>query len=452
MLPRKVVSEAVQEHLDEAEFLLERFESALSATNMTIDQVAKGVESRLLAHLDGLVVGGEKVVEQILVPALEAKKLEPARVAAITIALLQGGRAELAMRTVRHESPAVARAAVRGCALAAGGSLDAWIQQELATRKASKERLPLLELAADRGLAVPSAAESLQSADPREITAALRGIHAATPLMYERRVLELFEHPDPLVRDAALLTSLHHGSLQGWAFCQALALDPMEPHPLAMTLLAGLGEPGQHKRLAERLDSDAHRPSALRAIGYSGNVSLIPMLVFHTHSKDERTVKLAGEAIATIAGDEVSALVRPKKPAPPDTGVLPPPEQDEEAKKSLPPLEEDDLDADLVPPAEEGLPTLDPAAVSTWWKGARTRFAADRRYLGGHPVTRGAFARALTQFPMRRRYLLSLLLSIRTGGGARVATRAFTAVQRGQIAALAGREGPEAWGREFSLF
>ncbi len=216
---------------------------------------------------------------------------------------------------------------------------------------------------------------------------------APSPCRTSRAFSTLLEHPDPLVRDAALLTSLHHGSLPGWAFCQSLALDPKEPHPLAMTLLAGLGEPGQHKRLAQQLDSDAHRPGALRAIGYSGNVGMIPALVFHTHSKDERTVKLAGEAISTITGEEVNAFVRPEKPAPETNGELPPPEEDEEAKRSLPPLAEDDLDADLVPPAEEGLPTLDPEAVSGWWKTARTRFDPQRRHLGGVLATRSAASR-----------------------------------------------------------
>jgi uncharacterized protein (TIGR02270 family) len=446
----EILSSVVEEHLDEAEFLLERFEATLSATNVTLAQVEKGVESRLLAHVDGLVVGGQPVVDKVLMPALEDKKLAPSRAAAIVVALLEAERAELATRVMKHKTPAVARAAVRGCSLAGAGKLDAWILQGLARRE-PEDRVALLELAADRGLTVPSATDSLQSGNPREVASALRTLHRADPIALEARVLALLEHPDPLVRDAALLTSLHHGSLQGWAFCQSLALDPKEPHPLAMTLLAGLGEPGQHKRLAQQLDSDAHRPGALRAIGYSGNVGMIPALVFHAHAKDERTMKLAGEAIATITGDEVNAFVPPKEPAPETNGELPPPEEDAEAKRSLPPLEEDDLDADLVPPAEAGLPTLDPAAVSAWWKTARTRFDPQRRYVGGVPVIRSTFARALTQFPMRRRYLLSLILSIRTGGTATVATRAFTAVQRGQIGALAA-QGNEGWRREFSLY
>jgi len=97
------------------------------------------------------------------------------------------------------------------------------------------------------------------------------------------------------------------------------------------------------------------------------------------------------------------------------------------------------------------LPTLEASAISGWWTTARSRFHAERRYLGGAVATRGAFAQALAQFPMRRRYLLSLLLSVRTAGAARVSSRAFSATQRAQIGALGARP-LEGWVREFGVF
>src|ERR1019366_6234482 len=71
----------------------------------------------------------------------------------------------------------------------------------------------------------------------------------------------------------------------------------------------------------------------------------------------------------------------------------------------------------------------------------------------GHPLTRAAFIQALAHSPMRRRYLLSVLLSIRTGGASRISTSAFSETQRAQLASLGswkGREEP--WTHEFSLF
>src|SRR5262245_29573732 len=76
----------LEEHLDEAEFLWGMWEHALRAPNYDLDEVARGPEERLLAHLDGLVAGGPAVAPRLLVPALDAR--EPHRVAAAAAALL----------------------------------------------------------------------------------------------------------------------------------------------------------------------------------------------------------------------------------------------------------------------------------------------------------------------------------------------------------------------------
>src|SRR5688572_12274873 len=60
-----------EEHLEEASFLSAQWERALESSHYTIDEVAAGPEARLFAHLDGLVLGGVPVAEQLVVPALE---------------------------------------------------------------------------------------------------------------------------------------------------------------------------------------------------------------------------------------------------------------------------------------------------------------------------------------------------------------------------------------------
>ena len=77
----------VEEHLDEAEFLWEQWEHALLAPNYTLDELADGPEARLLAHLDGLVVGGPEVARRLLIPTLD-EDVEPTRVRAAALALL----------------------------------------------------------------------------------------------------------------------------------------------------------------------------------------------------------------------------------------------------------------------------------------------------------------------------------------------------------------------------
>jgi alkylhydroperoxidase family enzyme len=404
----QVVWPVVEDHLEEAAFALQRFEAGLSSSTLTLNAVAAGSEWVLLANVAGLVVGGEAIVEKVLLPRLTAKKPPPAhRVATIVMTFLQGHRAPLAMRALTHEEPAVRRAAMRGCMLGAGSSLDLWIAQSLANPKSRVSRPVLLELACDRGLAVESLVRSLHADDPDELIAALRVAWRVPPAPIEGRLLTLLDHPHAGVRDAAMLTSLHHGSFQGWALCQQLAFDPAAPHPLAMVLVAGLGEPGHHKRLAAMVGSEVHHDAALRALGFAGSVGVAPLLLHHAQSKDKPTAALAKEALATTLGGDVDRLLVGKD------GV---------------------------------------AALAAWWESVHGRFNTGRRYLAGLQVSRGSFAHALTHFPTRRRYLISLLLSIRTGGASRVSTRALSATQRAQIFAV-GSNGPEQpWVREFSAF
>src|SRR5271166_6290087 len=76
----------VAEHLDEAGFLRQLWEEALWAHNFTLSEIASGPEERMLANLDGLVVGGSLVAETSLLPALAGA--DPGVVFAAAFALL----------------------------------------------------------------------------------------------------------------------------------------------------------------------------------------------------------------------------------------------------------------------------------------------------------------------------------------------------------------------------
>src|SRR3569832_1116128 len=67
---RAIPWDIYEEHLDEAAFLWGQWERAMDAAHYTIDEVIEGPERRLRAHLDGLVLGGHPVAENLLVPAL----------------------------------------------------------------------------------------------------------------------------------------------------------------------------------------------------------------------------------------------------------------------------------------------------------------------------------------------------------------------------------------------
>src|SRR3954447_14562074 len=59
-----------EEHLAEAGFLWSQWVQDSRAPNYTMAEVQAGPEERLIAHLDGLVLGGAAVREKLLQPAL----------------------------------------------------------------------------------------------------------------------------------------------------------------------------------------------------------------------------------------------------------------------------------------------------------------------------------------------------------------------------------------------
>src|SRR4029077_6474165 len=110
--PRPILWDLYEEHLDEAAFLWGHWERALVAANYTLDQVIEGPEERLLAHLDGLVLGGKPVAKRLLAPALDDD--DPGKVFAAAWALVQAEDAdhlELVLARLPGEKPP-ARAAL----------------------------------------------------------------------------------------------------------------------------------------------------------------------------------------------------------------------------------------------------------------------------------------------------------------------------------------------------
>ena len=65
-----ILWDVVEEHLDEAAFLWTQWERGLQSPLYKLHELRDRVEERMLAHLDGLVVGGEAVAQRLLYPAL----------------------------------------------------------------------------------------------------------------------------------------------------------------------------------------------------------------------------------------------------------------------------------------------------------------------------------------------------------------------------------------------
>ncbi|HKO51798.1 MAG TPA: hypothetical protein VJV79_29005 [Polyangiaceae bacterium] len=445
--PRDVLWSVVEEHLDEAEFAIERLAGAAGSATLTLTNL-DDLEAIARAHVDGLVVSGAVAADLLLKPVLEDADASCHRIEAAVLAFSGLGRLGPIVGALTHPNRQIRTGAARGCALAADPTLDAVILREL-ERASPGTRSAWLEVACERQLDPGPLVVSLQAGDPDELRAALMaGSHSDS--RERERVEQALGSADDRIRDAAMLAGLRYGSSAAWLICQALALRADKPNPLALSLLAGLGDASHHEQLVSLSGSEPRRYYAtLRALGFTGNVRLIPWLIEQASSHDQRAARLAGDAIALMSGAPVEPFLQEREPS--IAGDLPPAEEDAEARAALPVLEDDDLESDLVPDSDEALPVPNPASLRDWWQANSGRFSPGSRCLMGSNLSSAAFQYALTSAPLRHRHLLSILLSIRTAGVVRIDTRAFPSVQRMQLTGIPhGVDAP--WARQFSSF
>lgn len=441
---REVLWDVVEEHLAESEFLVERLERACDSPTLTLKSLEKGLEARLLAHLDALILGGAPVYERLLEPLLDEPDPDgPAVLTAAGLVAVESGRAADLGPALGHDAPEVRAAAVNACSLAGGPRFDDWVRARLGDVTKAEERASLLSIAARRGLEPPPLVEWLQGDRPYLVRAAAEAARYADPRRHLAVIEYLLEHDDAGVREAAMIVGLAWGSRRASVVCENLALAVDAPRPLSMAIYAALAGPAQHERLAQKLADPRHRRATLFALGFCGSAAQLPTLLGHLSSPDPTAAKIAAQAISTIVGVDLTDdafVAKPSTPAPPARDV--PAAQDPEAQRSLPSLEEDDLDADLVPAPEDDLPTPDVAAIRRFCELASSKLASGQRYLHGKPLSAGAIVHSLEHAPLRLRHVLALLLGIKTSGKTWIDTRTWSRIQRRQLGAGAGGREP----------
>jgi uncharacterized protein (TIGR02270 family) len=424
-----VLWDVMDEHLDESAYLCEELETQLDRSTLSLAQVEDGIEQRLLAHADALVVGGDVVAQQLLAAELAPDHdppPEPPRATAIAFALALGQQRKLLAAGLWHSDAAVRRASVRGIELAGprarGTHLEAWAIDRFHAQRSPEERAVVLPLAAAR-LEPAVLLECLQSEHAELVAAAARVVARGPADGFTAAVERLLDHPREDVRRHALRAGLAWGSPHAWAECKQRAFVREPPEADSLTLYAALCAPAQHERLVE-LDASF---ALLFALGFTGNPSVLPMLLAHVGGKDELLAKVAAQSVALITGLDFQddAYTLPEQP-----------EDPLEEASALPDLQDDDLDADLVPPPEAALARPNADAIGAFWEQTRGAFSPGQRYLLGRPITPASLLDALERAKMRMRHGLASALGIRTGGHAWLDTRALVCDQRARIAAL----------------
>lgn len=405
--PLEPLWDVVEEHLDEAEFLWGVWEHSLLAPNYTLDEVAEGPEERLLAHLDGLVVGGPLVAQRLLLPALGDS--EPGRASAAALALLaspEGGPAAVlaALRELPDARPALARALAR-CP---------HVRADLAALLDDAD-IDLVAAAADvlvfqRAPIGPVLKTLLAADDPAVRALGLRALPGEPQHDPQHRALLAALTDDEVeVVDAAIEACCVLGLPHGYArIRQRLAAgDPSCGGVLRLLALGG--DPSDHAALRAALALPALRRAALASLALVGAPedveATLPWL------EDPATARLAGEVFTVVTGVDL-----------------------EDAELTRAPPEDEALDHT----PEDDLPLPEPLALLRAWSQRRGQLPAGVRHLGGAPRSLAAVLAGLRGGSMRRRDALALDLRLRTRGALRLQTRALTADQRAGLAELDG--------------
>jgi len=399
-----ILWDVVEEHLDDAEFLWAQWERSLVSPVHSLAEVALGEEERLLANLDGLVVGGEPVRARLLVPALESD-LPALRSAAALALLLSGDGAAAApvLALLRDEDPRRRASASRALGLARVSGVDEALLAVLHDAPPTAQAAALEALAIRRTSPGPALSGLRPGDHPALLSAAYRCASASVEKLPAGLLVESLTASDPSLRDAALAAGLVLGLPQAWTTCQKLvrrghadALPGDESLPLLFA--ATLGEVREVEPLVNATSSPALRRAAVWALGYSGRVSAAETCL--TLLADPEVGRLAGEAFAAITGLPVTAPLTAAEGESDDTPVL---------------------------------PRLDAAAVEAWWGANRARFERGRRYLSGLPWGRESVLSLLARGPMRRRRGVALEVAVRTRGRVQVETTALTARQEAEL-------------------
>jgi uncharacterized protein (TIGR02270 family) len=421
--------DVVEEHLDEVEFGVGEAELMLESPVQTLVDLPAWGEWRYVAHVDGLVIAGAPALERVVLPALEAAE-SPERVTAAALALLEMAPVEQLLPVLGHADAQVRRAVARACSLGTRGEvLASFAQDRLRSAASANERAGLLDVMAEMGVWSASAGRLLDSDEPAVAAASVRAARFSQDPQLLAALERRFSDADPDVVEAALVAAATLGSKQALEALEAHALGAEPARPGALALLASLGGPRQHERIAAQVGSKGRAGATLFALGFGGNLEHVSLLLEQLDSKDAALVKLAAQSLSLVLGidlrDEALHLPPP---------VLLDDIEAPAAEDELPSVEEEP-DALAPPWPEETLPDLDLPALRTAVAAARAGLDLQRRHQMGRPYSPSSVAALLRDAPLRRRHTFAQLAFIDSGGQSFVNTRASAAIQARQLAA-----------------
>ncbi len=406
-----ILWDVVEEHLDEAEFLYEQWETSSNSAIYTLEELVSGPEERLEAHLDGLRVAGPPVLPRLIAPVVEEEYAEYARVVVALLTLLSVGERPANFQTVlsilNNGGPQQRKAAYQALLLSEQADVAGILASEL--KASHPDALRLLGFRGhDPGFGCVR--DFYKSNDPQRLAAALDvtglfGYVEARPLV--ESLLKESQLPEDLelrvIRTAAVLGS------PVWSRRCYEAVDEMPSVSGELMLLLSCNEERCFQsELIKLLDTSVH--TALWTLGFVGTVEVVEAILPFIESEDYKIARLAGEAFRAITGLDADDDAFHRDPEEPT------------AEQTLPEFEDDDLDADLGEDPTDELPLPQASKYMDYWSQNRANFETGVRYIGGERQGLNSLTDHIDRVSTRRRHHIAFQVRVLSHGSVIVPT------------------------------
>jgi uncharacterized protein (TIGR02270 family) len=429
--------EVMEVHLEDATFLWAQWESALWAPDYVLAEVEQGEERRLLAHVDGLVLGGRPVAERLLLPALEGEEVAAISVAAL--ALLNAEDVDWQPKVLEwfaEGAEEIGEGIRRAVELSPREDITPALLRALPAATI-EDQIRTLAVLRFRQADVGSALKGLRLGEDTALrTAAVRTARYASRPMAEELIRVGLSDKEPQVRDSALEAGLVVGRREAWSRCRQLVEAGGEVPRVALLALALGGEARDLELLVAALKEPALRDEALWALGFSGRLAAADAAFQILQAAGDR---LATESFAAITGLPLAPpFIEEEEEKSPEEEAFDEEFEEEDADEEEEEAGEPPSIAELLPGPEVLPGKVLADRVEKWWAAERKRFEPSGRYLRGQPLSVELIRTAMEAEPLRRRPVLAWELAIRSKGSCQVETRTWTHAQRRQLQAAAG--------------
>jgi len=364
---RQPIPVVLQQHTDDAVSLRGTRAVLVRAPHVKLHLLQR-LDERLVAHLDGLAVGGD-AGRAACVAALETPSRGTLFTATVVALEMRDGELLRRLLAVAEAEPQARSGIAAGFGWVSAASLRGVTKELLASPQPFQRDLGLATCAMHH-VAPGAPLDAALTEKPPSIVAmrvAASLGHVQSLPACQRAAADA--DADLVRRFSAARAALLLGDRD--IAVRALAELSKAPGPdraKALALVIKVLAPEQVHALLKPLSQDpAQLHTLIRGTGAAGDPHYVPWLI--KQMADLKLTRLAGEAFSTITGLDLAYLDLDRKP--PEGELLGP--------------SDDPANSEVAMDEDDSLPWPDPDKIAIWWQVHGARFAPGTRYFVGEP-------------------------------------------------------------------